>query len=718
MPFLVPLVLVVFSWLPARAQAPADVEGRLLQDLKFLTSDLCEGRGITTKGIEPAALYIEREFIKAGLKPGGTQGYFQPFTVATGFKLGSQNHLVLQGPLGQTIDLEHGKHFRTWPHGGNGKVQSPIIFAGYGITSTDPPYDDYAGLDVAGKVVVVLNGTPRQGHPHADVFAGAEEGTHRSLQARDENARKHKAAGLLIVNPRSSAGRFGDQLPRAALSGGIGEPLGPAVVYLERAVADAMLASGGLEDLAAVEKAIDADLKPRSRPLTGWKCKLETDATLERAKVKNVIGVVAGKGPLANETVVIGAHYDHVGYLGTTRRLGIMALGTSGPGGIGGVGYPLARAQDSAIHHGADDNASGTSVVLELARHFAAQKDRQGRRLVFIAFSAEESGLLGSAHYCRQPVFPLADTVAMVNMDQVGRLQDNKLLVGGLGTAKTFPPLLDRLNKKYRFDLTREFSGTAPTDNASFNAKKIPVFWFFTGFHEQYHCPADRVETVNVSGLARIVSLIGDVVDHLGTEPSRPQWLKTEGFDRTKTLWATAPCTGIVVGFAGSGEGVIVAEVLKDTPAARAGLGKGDVLLELAGKKLSGPTDFLSLTRTLKAPGKVPVMARRDGKTRTFVLNLAGPPPGFTDPHFGIVVNLDDVKDGALVTGVLPGSPAARAGIEKGDRISVVAGQTFQNRDDYLAILRALEPGEEVALSVRRGAMQLVIRLRTVKSAE
>src|SRR5262249_49691450 len=155
----------------------------------------------------------------------------------------------------------------------------------------------------------------------------------------------------------------------------------------------------------------------------------------------------------------IGAHYDHVGFFGSTRRFPAAVKGTSGPGSIGGVGLPLALIGESAVHHGADDNASGTSGLVEGARRFGGQEERVGRRIVFIAFTAEETGLLGSDYYCRNPIFPLADTVAMINMDQVGRLQDDKLLAGGLGSAKTFEAMIDKLNAKHRFQLSKEMSG-------------------------------------------------------------------------------------------------------------------------------------------------------------------------------------------------------------------------------------------------------------------
>src|SRR5262249_38736973 len=211
-------VLFLCATSPALAQSP--VESRLLKDLQLLTSDACEGRGIQTKGIEIAADYIERQFVQAGLQPGGPDGsYTQRFALTSEGMLGKKNGLVLRGPLGQTVTLDSGKNCTILLQGGSDVAEGDLVFAGYGLTGSDPAYDDYAGLDVAGKIGVVLGDTPRRGHPFADLFAkGADPGSDpASLRQKAETARKHKAAGLLVVHPRS---RGTDILPKAIMTMG------------------------------------------------------------------------------------------------------------------------------------------------------------------------------------------------------------------------------------------------------------------------------------------------------------------------------------------------------------------------------------------------------------------------------------------------------------------------------------------------------------------
>jgi len=691
-------------------QSSGEVEKRLTADLKFLTSDECEGRGVGTKGLDLAADYIERQFVNAGLKPGGPNGsFYQPFQLITNVKRGTNNRLILKGPLGQTITLEQGKHVSTWPLGGNGKAEAPVVFAGYGITSANPKYDDYAGIDVAGKVVLVLTGTPREDSDYADVFADA--GVDRSIDAKLANALKHKAAGLLFVYRglgKLDAGVFTGS-PKE------GDAVALPAAQIQRSLANAMFAATGVVNLDDTERLIEADLKPRSMPLPGWTCKLETETTVTRVPVKNVIGVLEGSGPLAKETVVIGAHYDHVGYFGTVASALSKPAGFSTPGGIGGAGFPLAQLWVSAIHHGADDNASGTVAVIELARMFGTQKNRQGRRLVFIAFSAEETGLVGSFYYCRKPVFPLRDTTTMVNMDMIGRLQDDKLLVGGLGTGKPFPAMIDKLNQKHRFNLMKETAGTAPTDNTGFYLKKIPVFWFFTGFHEQYHRPTDRLETINIAGLGRIVALIADVVTEVSTLPQRPVFAKTGGLDRAKTLWSKATATGMIADYRPSTDGVVLQAVVPNTPAARAGLRKGDRVLALAGKSVTSAAELLALTRTLDTGKTFDVVIDRAGKQQTVKLHLANP-AGYTDPHFGFVADIGKMKDGLLVTEVPANSLGAAAGLKKGDRVVAIAGKKVANQDAYATTLKALKAGQPVALTVVRDGKERQLQVKTAQT--
>ncbi len=688
---------------PIRAESPADVEARLRADLFYLTSDECEGRGISTKGIGLAAEYVARQFQKAGLKPGGPDGtYFQPFTLATSARPGTNNRLSLRGPQGQVIDLDVGKHFSVALLGGAGKVDAPIVFAGYGITSDEPKYDDYAGLDAAGKVVVVLTGTPRRGQRYADAFAAAADGKpspHAALRAKLENAAKHKAVAVLVVNAATAA-RGGDPLPRPSYTIRDGDPVALPALHLRRDAADRMLSAAGLS-LAAVEKDIDATLKPHSAALPGWTCQVETGVSHTRVNVKNVIGVLEGGGPLATETVVVGAHYDHVG-LGTDNRLFSVAAGVSGLGSVGGVGFPLAEMAGTAVHHGADDNASGTTALMELARRLAAVRGQSARRMVFIAFTAEESGLIGSRYYCDHPVFPLKDTAAMLNMDMVGRLQDDRLMVGGVGSGKPFAALVDRVNAAHHFDLLREPSARGSSDYSSFEAKKVPVLNLFTGFHEQYHRPSDRPETINLAGERRVVDFAADLIGELRTMP-RPEYARTGLYNRTKTLWAAAPSTGILPDYSDRSAGVLVGGVVNGTPAAKAGLKKGDRITAVGGKSLKDPIAFLAITRALEPGTKVALAVERDGKGQTIELQLAPIPPGLQDRRLGWFVDIvGDFKDGALLSEVPPDSPAGKAGLKKGDRVTAVNGEEIADVTGYAAAIRGLRSGDRVAVTATR----------------
>jgi len=492
--------------------SPAASEARLKRDITYLASDELEGRGVTTRGIKLAADYIAAEFKKAGLKPAGEDGsYFQPFSMA-GSVLIEPASLKLLGPEGQKVELKPGTHFQPQGVSSSGQVSGPIVFAGYGITSKDPEIDEYAGLNVSGKVVVILRDTFR-----ADNRFTVNPNWRRkyaSLPEKMTNAVAHKAAAILLVNDRDTA-KDGDDLLNFGYYAGAGGSLlrlpEIPLLHVRRAVVEKMLGAK-LED---IERDIDHDLKPRSRELTGWSA--SADVSVWRAKnalkLKNVVGVLEGSGPLADETVVLGAHYDHVGYGGANS---------------------LADLKTMAIHHGADDNGSGTTSILELARRFGAVPKREGRRLVFMTFSAEESGLFGSEAYCKDPLFPLDKTAAMINLDMVGRLTKDKdsgkdrLTVYGTGTAKTFDALIEALNKKYDFQLKKVPTGMGPSDQMTFYEKKVPVFFFFTNDHADYHRPSDTSDKINVPGMRRIVDLTEELAAHLATA-ARPEYVKVAG---------------------------------------------------------------------------------------------------------------------------------------------------------------------------------------------
>jgi hypothetical protein len=586
----------------AEALAKASEE-RLRHDIDYLASDALEGRGPTTKGLDKAAEFIADEFKQAGLKPGGVDGtYFQPFGYPANL-LDEPSQLVLKGPKGQEIELKQGFQFQPMGLGGSGKFTAGVVFAGYGITSAEAKYDDYDGLDASEKVVIVLRDAPHN----------APEETAKRLQAgtplarKSANAEKHKAAAVLFVNDAETA-KTGDDLFdfnfTAITRNG---PAKAPVMQIRRSVLQKLLQDSAAADLADWERDVDRDLKPRGLELTGWTVSLEMKTHKGEITLKNVIGSLDGAGPLAEQTVVIGAHYDHLGY-----------------GGAGGsLAGPLRK---PIIHHGADDNGSGSTSVLELARRFAAMDKREGRRLVFMTFSGEELGLEGSKYYCKNPLFPLKDTVAMLNLDMVGRLRaddeakKDKLLVEGAGTSKGFVELLDGLNKNYDFKFASNLEALPPnSDHFSFYAKKVPVLFFWTGFHPDYHRPSDTSEKINVPGMRKIVEFSMDAATALATGPP-PDYVevKTSGALRP----SDGPRLGIMPAYDKNVEGLTIDQVADGGPAAKAGLKAGDRIVELAGKQVTNVESYMEAMKTQKKGESIDVVVVRDGKKETVKVKL------------------------------------------------------------------------------------------------
>jgi hypothetical protein len=600
---LLSLALLTSGWL----RADSDVEARLKRDVTYLASDELEGRGPGTKGIDKAADYIAQQFQRAGLKPGGPHGsYFQPFTISGRAKLEGAT-LTLRGPLSQTIELKEGRDFSVVGFSGSGKVTAPVVFAGFGITAPDIGYDDYKGLDVAGKVVLLLRKTPRYDNEKVPFDADRRE-RHASLENKIANAEVHKAAAVLLVNDSTELGK-GDKLIPFAMTASAPNPGSIPFLHVRRDLAETMLFASLGRRLTDLERAINRHLKPQSASLPGWTAVLQTKVKRQTIPVKNVVGVLEGSGPLAGETIVVGAHYDHLGYGDPGSRL---------------------KGKDRAkklIHHGADDNASGTTALMEMARHFGKLKNRQGRRLVFIAFSAEERGLLGSRYYCnKEPLFPLAGTAVMVNLDMVGRLRPDpktgkdKLLIGGLGTAKDFMTLVDSLNKSADFTLSKSKGGTGPSDHDSFYRKGVPVLFLWTGYHADYHLPSDTADRINVAGMKRIVNFTEQLIAHLATETPRPEYVRVKS-DFVPSPSKGMPRLGIMPSYEDSDvPGLLIDGVAEGGPAAKAGLKAGDRIIAIAGRPVTSINTYMVLMAQQQRGRPVEVRVSRGGKQQTFLV--------------------------------------------------------------------------------------------------
>jgi hypothetical protein len=321
----------------------------------------------------------------------------------------------------------------------------------------------------------------------------------------------------------------------------------------------------------------------------------------------NVLGVLPGSSEAkAGEYVVVGAHYDHVG------------LGTFG-----------SRTNASGqIHHGADDNASGASALLELAGAFS--KKRAERSILFLAFSGEEMGLIGSHAWCEQPSRPLVKVVAMVNLDMVGRCRGDYLYVGGAGTGLGFPDLVRKESEGFPFRIEMGPGGTGPSDFDSFYRKDIPVLCFFTGMHDEYHTPGDVAALINTADEAGVVRLAYRVIRRLGDEQKRPAFRKDDRMAMPEQLLPQygrqdemqGPRLGIRIADAGA-QGAAITGVEAKSPAAEAGIKEGDVLVSLNGARPKHGFDLLSILGTIPGKATVSIALLREGKplTKSIVVN-------------------------------------------------------------------------------------------------
>jgi hypothetical protein len=602
----------------AASAVPSPAETRLKADVSFLAADAREGRAPGTQGIEASAEYISGVFKELGLKQApGAHGYFQDFTLTGRPKLGDPLELAVHGPEGKTIKAEPKNEFSPLAIGTSGTLDSvPIVFAGYGITANDTAlkldYDDYAGIDVRGKAVLIIRREPQQNRDDSP-FEGKKQSDYATFRHKATNAFQHGAAAVLIVN--DLAGLGGDKDKVLGLVAGGPEALSNVpFAMVARDFADKVLAMAGEPSLAELEDQIDDDLKPRSRQLRG--VSLTARLTIDRPSVKtrNVIGVLEGSGPTADETVIVGGHYDHLG------RGGFLS---------GSLAF-----MSTDIHNGADDNASGTALMMEMARRLAARRDPLPRRVVFMAFSGEERGLIGSQYYVDHPLFPLSRTVMMLNFDMVGRLNGkNELTMIGTGSSPGIDAIVDALGKtsgmtiKKVAGLTDGFGGS---DHQSFYGKNIPILFAFTGVHPDYHRPSDDSDRINYGGMSRIADYVELLLLDIVRRPERPAFtrLATPSRNGRQAQSASAGMgvtLGVMPDYADeSKNGMKISDVREGGPAAKAGLKGGDSIVRIGGKPVSTIYDYMESLKKYKPGDKVEVVVRREGKELKLQADLSG----------------------------------------------------------------------------------------------
>ena len=590
------LLVIAAAVLLAAASAPVPQAdpARYLNDIKTLAAPDMEGRGAGTKGLTRAQHLIEKRYKELGLEPAGVNGYAQPFTVITGARLKSDNHFVVQAGESRN-DLKIDQDFVPFSFSASGQVAAPLVFAGYGATADEFHYDDYAGLDVKDKIVVVLRYEP-SGFAEKSGNHGLTQ--HSQLITKAINARNHGAKAVIVLNGKLGDGEE-DLLTRFGSVSGP-ENVGIVMVQVKNAVADAWFQSAG-KSLKDVQDQINSTTKPASFAFPDTlHLSLHIDIETTRATVNNVLAWLPGQ---TDEYVIIGAHYDHLGR---------------------GNFDSLAPSQIGQIHPGADDNASGTAGVLELARLLAPQRGQLKRSILFMDFAGEELGLLGSAAWVKDPTRPLAKAVAMINMDMIGRIKDDKVYIGGVGTGSTFKAVLEQAQKDAPFKIEYSAGGYSSSDHTSFVTRKIPVLFFFSGLHSDYHKPSDTWDKINAPSAARLLDLVGNVAVQLANAPEAPAF-QVVAEDKPPAGGGGGgygPYFGSIPDFGQTENGVKFSDVKPNSPAAKAGLKAGDILIQFGDKPIKNLYDFTDALRRSKVGDVVEVKVLRDGQPVTASVKL------------------------------------------------------------------------------------------------
>ncbi|MGC9471841.1 MAG: M28 family peptidase [Bacteroidales bacterium] len=584
-PFLL-AVLVLTGLVSCRRihREPAITVQELKRHVHFLASDELEGRYPGTQGDKKAAEYIRQEFAEAGLILPGEEG-FQAFEI-----------LLDKKPAGDLYfryddyTAVQGTDFTPALFSSEGQLHAPVVFAGYGfdIKNGANPWNDYRNTDISGKWVMLLRGSPEPDNP-AGRYASYDDDRDKVILARDR-----EAGGVLLITGQQEDFPAGD--PRQAEAG-------IPVLYITPAVANHMIRAGS-DTLSLLKTKLDSLQKPLSFELAG---KLEAGSGVEEIKAftQNVVGYLEGSDPvLKNEVVVIGAHYDHLG--------------------LGGENSSSRKPDTTAVHYGADDNASGVAGILELAGRLAAIRDSLSRSYLFVAFGAEEHGLLGSRHFLEEEPVISGKYTAMINLDMIGRLNKKQnLQIGGIGSSVEADSLIGLLRENRSFDLALSAAGYGPSDHASFYSKDIPVFFFSTGPHLDYHTPFDTPDKLRYEEMREICGFIFDLLIHLDNMPHALTYREAGPKQGSAGRHAREVSLGIMPDFAGVVKNGLRADyVIEGRPADLAGMQDGDIITAVNGKPVMNIDDYMFRLSQLKPGQTVPVEIKRGDEVHVLLIQL------------------------------------------------------------------------------------------------
>lgn len=585
---IISLISLLFITSAANAQENSDITVQELeQHVGYLASDGFGGRLPGTGGDKLSRAYIAGEFQRAGLELLADNG-FQYFDVVTSVEAGENNALVFPG-----LYSVAGEDFIPLSFSKNGSLAAEVVFAGYGfqVENDSLKWDDYSGINIKDKWVVILRGEPGEENSNSPFVANI--GLREKVLAAKDNG----AGGVLFVS--GPAFDEDDELMRMFYDKTTADA-GIPVFHIKRYIADSLLG----KSIASLEKKITDDMSPASFVS---KAVLEGTSEVVHQKVQtaNVVARIYGNDPaFEDEIVVIGGHFDHLG--------------------MGGPGSGSREPDTEAVHNGADDNASGVAGIIEMAEKIAANKHELKRTLVVVAFGAEEMGLIGSKYFVENPVIDMEKVVAMFNFDMIGRLSEERsIAVGGTGTSLETEDLLNTYLDK--FDMKGSFSkeGFGPSDHASFYAEDIPVFFISTGAHQDYHTPQDDIEFINFEGQKLVADFSAALVMDVANRDKALTYQEAGAKTRSGGRMRFKVTLGIVPDFTSdANNGLGVGGVKKDGPAEKGGMQKGDIIVALDGMEVANIYDYMARLKKLEKGQIITVDVMRAGEKVVLLVQL------------------------------------------------------------------------------------------------
>lgn len=560
----------------------------VITHIKYLASDELGGRFPGTHGDSLAEEYAVKLFKSYGLTPIAKDGYREHFSFVTQVKPGKNNSFSVN-LNGDEEDFKMGEDFYPVNFSHNQSVEGELVFAGYGINAPDKKYDDFGRINLNDKIAVILRYTPGYNTPHNNPFADYEPLRKKCNAVRDAGAK-----GIIIVTGPNNGE---DEIITKLRLSNENENIGIPVIDVKRNIIEKIFEANG-KNLLDVQKAIDSTKTPNSFVFKNATAKFKTDLKYIEANTANIIGYLEGSDPvLKNEVIVIGAHMDHLG--------NGMAYGS------------LYEKHEPAIHNGADDNASGCSGVLEIAEKMASEKSKFKRSYIFMLFSGEEAGLIGSVYFTKSELYKKYNIVAMINMDMIGRMKDDKLTIEGAGTSSIWKNILDSLNNiNDKLHLTFGESGFGSSDQSTFYALDLPVLMFFTGLHSDYHRPSDDWDKINADGEVKVLDLVYDLIVALDNRLQKPDFVQAKQEEK-KTMRGFRVTLGIMPDYSGGTEGLQVNGVKSGGPGDKAGLLKGDIIVKFGTHVVKNIYDYTYALGDFKPGDETDIVVKRGDEELT-----------------------------------------------------------------------------------------------------